>query len=129
MQPILIGVCCNFHVIIFSGHFARTLWEDLVHFVVFANMSFLWRGAWNLNAMYMIEDPLIGGWVNHIIGTVLLTSLQILQIVGACGCAIDGSDEVKSTGGIYHTEYLRKLLQSSTKQNDVTPPVESHIYT
>lgn len=66
--------------------------DDLVTFVQFASEAFLWRGAWNLNARFLIPDPCVGGWVNLALGTALLMSLQLFSYVGGCGTAVDGLD-------------------------------------
>jgi len=102
----------------------RTIYEDVVNTLAFIVMAFLWRGAWNLNAKFMIEDELIGGWVNHVIGTALLIALQVLEMVGGCGCPVDGDDIVTSSGGFFHTEYLRHLLKPDKPSNEVNTVVE-----
>ena len=89
------------------GRRARTAWEDLVYFVTFLSMAFLWRGAWNLDQHYILPDRLIGGWVHHVTGTALLIGLQLISFVGGCGCALDGTETARD--GIFPTEYLRRL--------------------
>jgi hypothetical protein len=73
-----------------EGHrWRRQVWQDVVGGLQFVCAVFLWRGAWSLNERYLIADKLIGGWVNHVMGTVLLMALQLFSYVGACGCALD----------------------------------------
>ena len=81
------------------------LYEDLVYAVVFVSEWFLWRGGWNLNTSYVIADPLIGGWVNFVIGTVLLFALQLFSFVGGCGCSLDGQKSPNDV--MFSTEYIR----------------------
>jgi len=75
----------------------RLIFDDVITFLLFASEAFLWRGAWNLNARFLIEDTLVGGWTNHVIGTALLMSFQLFSYVGSCGCSTDGE---QGQGGI-----------------------------
>lgn len=96
-----------------GGRWWRLVWEDVAFFVVFVGEGFLWLGAWNINATYLIADPLVGGWVNHAIGTSALFALQLFSYAGACGCSIDWmepGETVTVDGGFYSTRYLRHFL-------------------
>ena len=104
------------------SYWLRLLYEDAIFLTVFAAESLMWRGGWNLNAMFIIADPMVGGWVNHAIGTVLLLSLQLFSFVGSCGCARDGHDIASETevDSIYATKYLRVLDQYLRERKEVT---------
>lgn len=96
----------------------RLIWEDWVFTCVFFMETFLWRGGWNLNAIFIIQDPLIGGWVNHCIGTFLLMSLQLFSYAGACGCALDttGHNERRI---LFGTKYLRHFFRHRIEKPEV----------
>ena len=86
---------------------------------------FLWRGGWNLNATYMISDQMVGGWVNHICGTVALMLLQLFSYASVVGCAVDGGDI--NGESIYPTLYLRHYLLPKIKKKKVRMYVLSNI--
>jgi len=91
------------------SYWLRLLYEDAIYFAVFAAESLLWRGGWNLNVLFIITDPMVGGWVNISVGSVLLLSLQLFSYASACGCARDGQDTIAGDA-IYATKYLRHYL-------------------
>ena len=74
----------------------RLIVDDVITFLQFASEAFLWLGAWNLNVRFLIQDHLVGGWTNHIIGAVLLMSFQLFSYVGSCGCTTDGESKLNS---------------------------------
>jgi hypothetical protein len=78
---------------------------------------FLWRGGWNLNTIFIVEDPLVGGWVNHCIGTFLLMSLQLFSYAGACGCALDITQSER--GIMFATKYLRHYFRHRIEKAEV----------
>lgn len=90
----------------------KLLWEDLIFTIVFLTETFLWRGGWNLDTTFIIKDPLVGGLVNHCIGTFLLMSFQLFGYVGTCGCILDNATPCERDV-IYDTKYLRSIFRSS----------------
>ena len=72
-----------------NSRWASFAWDHIVNLTVVVCEGFLWYGLWRLNARFVIADPYVGGWVNHIIGTVLLIPLQLFSYAGSCGCSVD----------------------------------------
>lgn len=98
--------------------FLRLIWEDCIFTCVFFVETFLWRGGWNLNTLFIIQDPLVGGWVNHCIGTLLLMSLQVFSHAGACGCALDTTSRSEH-GVLFGTKYLRHFYRHRIEKSGV----------
>lgn len=94
-----------------GSYYGKIAWEDFVIFITLLSNVFIWRGAWELDNVYVIQDTFLGGWVNLCAGTFLLSSLQLLSFVGACGVALDG--DCRGREAIYPTHYLRVLLKSA----------------
>jgi hypothetical protein len=69
------------------------VWDDAVNFVAFVLLVFLWRGGWNLNERFIIPEKELGGWVNHVIGLVVLMATGNFSVVGSAGVVIDGEGE------------------------------------
>ena len=93
--------------------FGKLLYEDFIYLITSLCQFFIWRGGWNLNARYLLADPLVGGWVNHVVGTILLMCLQLFSYVSACGCALDGFDPRGKA--IFPLRYLRHYLRHYKK--------------
>ena len=82
------------------------VYDDAVCLLLFACEAFLWRGVWNLNATFLLSDLLVGGWVNHAAGTVIMMTLQLFSYVGICGCALD--DDPPADEGTYANDRIRR---------------------
>jgi len=94
----------------------KLIWEDLVYILIFNVMTVYWHGTWNLCIRYMITDPLIGGLVNHCLGTVLLLLTRTYSMIGVCGCAVDGF----GLGGeaFFPIDYCSKLVEFKRLKNE-----------
>ncbi len=46
----------------------KLIYEDIVNILVILALVLLWRGGWQLNEMYILEDKRIGGPVTHVVG-------------------------------------------------------------
>jgi len=57
---------------------------------------------------------MIGGWVNHFFGTVILISIQQLSYASYCGCAYDGREPARAA--IFGTKYLRHYLAAKVEK-------------
>ena len=91
----------------------KIIYEDCVYVIVLATMLLLWRGCYNLNATYMIVDPLLGGVVNMLGGLFVLISLRVLSTVSACEWALDG--EGSDGEAFFPTWYTYMYKYSSNK--------------
>ena len=107
-----------------SVHFEKTgrlrakyAWEGSVYIFVFAVLSSLWRGGWNLNLRYLITDPFVGGWVHHVCGVVLFLLLQTYSLVGGWGV---GEDGIESEGGAFFpVKYLHICFEDKLRRRKV----------
>ena len=94
-----------------SSFYRSLAFDQTITMLQYFSSLLLWRGAWNLNMRFVISDPLVGGWVNHVIGTVLLMSLQQFSIIGSCDCSMDyaqpSSDDatIRTFQYVYHWSY------------------------
>lgn len=96
----------------------KLIYHNSLFLAIFLCQGSFWGGAWRLDKMYIIPDPLIGGWIHHGVGTVLLTGLQIFSSsIAGVGCAVDGNES--SAVVIFPSKYLSsvKSLIVETRNN------------
>ncbi len=51
-----------------TNNLYKLIYEDIVNIFVILALVLLWRGGWQLNEMYILEDKRIGGPVTHVVG-------------------------------------------------------------
>jgi len=90
-------------------HHLKIIYEDIIYLIVYLFMTPLWRGLWELNLHYMIHDPLMGGWMHHILGTIGLLATQTFSFVGVWGCITDG--ENTGRGAFFPQHYFREFYK------------------
>ena len=97
----------------------KIIYEDTIYIVVLVTMLLLWRGCFNLNATYMIVDPLLGGAVNLAAGLFVLICLRVFNTVAMCDWSLDGND----VGGdaFFPTWYMYLYTGSYKSNKDATP--------
>ncbi len=88
---------------------ALLVWEDFVYVVSFWGTMFLWRGGWNLNATYLLPDPVVGGWVNNLVATAVFLLLQCMSYASCCGVGTDGGLD-GTEDSFFQNKHLRHYI-------------------
>ena len=96
----------------------KLVWEDTIYFIVFLVVTMLWIGLWNLNTEYVLKEMPLGGWVNHVVGTMGLLVMQTYSEVSAFGITLDGTDPRGKA--FFPTHYLRHFLKNYYSQDETS---------
>ena len=88
-----------------------------MYVLIFPCLTTLWRGGWNLNPHYLIPELPLGGWVHHVVGTVLMLVFQVYGYVAAFGVIKDGEEE--DGGAFFPVQYLQIYLKDRIRSQRV----------
>lgn len=95
---------------------AALAFEDLVTFIAWFYLGFLWRGAWLTAAsvVRVLDSDMASAWLSFGIGVAGLGVCRCSQWPDALGCAVDGSRmESKAMFGVSMLKLWRETSKSA----------------